>query len=213
MTETYALERLDLKGGCRLSLEERSWCLIRFDCYSKVPWSEWLKSNTNLSVLEAESLEIRVSARSGSGKNPFFWLPASHYVLTRWKSQGSFLGLVYKDFPGGSVMKNLPAMQETWVQSLPGSRRSLEKGMATNSSILAWRIPWTEEPGRLQSMGSQRVKHNWGTNTFTFFPFIWVSPSRPSHLSKAPCPKTSPCGLDFKRQILGVGHVLTLTHT
>ena len=48
--------------------------------------------------------------------------------------------------------KNLPAMQETWVQSL-GREDSLEKEMATHSSILAWKIPWMEEPGRLQSMG------------------------------------------------------------
>ena len=53
-------------------------------------------------------------------------------------------------------VKNLPVMQETWVRSL-GWEDALEKGMATHSSILAWRIPWTEEPGGLQSMGSQRV--------------------------------------------------------
>ena len=57
------------------------------------------------------------------------------------------------------MVKNLPAMQETWVQSL-GQDDSLEKKMATHSSILAGRIPWTEEPGRLQSMGSQRVGPN-----------------------------------------------------
>ena len=54
------------------------------------------------------------------------------------------------------MVKNVPAMQETWVQSL-GREDLLEKGMATHSSILAWRIPWTEE---LQSMGSQRVRHD-----------------------------------------------------
>ena len=52
------------------------------------------------------------------------------------------------------TVKNLPTMQETWVQSM-GQEDPLEKGMATHSSILAWRIPWTEEPGRLQSMGCQ----------------------------------------------------------
>ena len=52
------------------------------------------------------------------------------------------------------LVKSLPAMQETWVQSL-GCEDPLEKKMATHSSILAWKIPWTEEPGRLQSMGSQ----------------------------------------------------------
>ena len=57
------------------------------------------------------------------------------------------------------MVKSLPAMQETWVQSL-GWEDPLEKDMATRSSILAWRIPWTEETGGLQSMGSQRVRHN-----------------------------------------------------
>ena len=57
------------------------------------------------------------------------------------------------------MIKNLPAIQETWVQSL-GWEDPLEKGMATHSSILAWEIPWTEEPGGLQSMGSQRVRHD-----------------------------------------------------
>ena len=60
-------------------------------------------------------------------------------------------------FPGGSVIRNLHAMQETQVQS-QGREDPLVKGMATHSSILDWRIPWTEEPGRLQSMRSQRDK-------------------------------------------------------
>ena len=55
--------------------------------------------------------------------------------------------------------KNLPAMQETWIQSL-GQKDPLEKGMSTHSIILAWRIPWTEEPGGLQSTGSQKVGHD-----------------------------------------------------
>ena len=58
-------------------------------------------------------------------------------------------------FPGGSAVKNLPAIQK-WVQSL-GLEDPLEEGMATHSSILAWRVPWTEEPGGLQSIGSQRI--------------------------------------------------------
>ena len=60
-------------------------------------------------------------------------------------------------------VKCLPAMQETWVRSL-GQEDPLEKEMATHSSTLAWKIPWTEKPGRLQSMGSQRVGHNWVTS-------------------------------------------------
>ena len=57
------------------------------------------------------------------------------------------------------TVKSLSALQETRVQS-PGQEDPLEKEMATHSSILAWKIPWTEKPGRLQSMGSQRVRHN-----------------------------------------------------
>ena len=60
-------------------------------------------------------------------------------------------------FPGGPVIKNLPVMQETEVRSVD-REDSLEECMATHSSILAWRIPWTEGPGRLQSMGSQRIR-------------------------------------------------------
>ena len=57
------------------------------------------------------------------------------------------------------MVKNPPAIQETWAQSL-GQEDPQEKEMATHSSVLAWRIPWTEEAGRLQSMESQRVRHN-----------------------------------------------------
>ena len=66
------------------------------------------------------------------------------------------------------AVKNLPAVQEMWVRSLSW-KDPLKKGMATHSSIPAWRIPWTEEPGGLQSMGSQSLGHNRGTNTHTVF--------------------------------------------
>ena len=62
------------------------------------------------------------------------------------------------------MVKNLPEMWETWVQSL-GQEDSLGMGMAAHSTILVWRIPWTEEPGGLQSMGSQRVRHDWVIHT------------------------------------------------
>ena len=68
-----------------------------------------------------------------------------------------------RNFPGGSSVKNLPAMQETeevLVWSL-GWEDPLEKGMVTLSSLLVWKIPWTEEPGKLQSGGSQRAGHDW----------------------------------------------------
>ena len=87
---------------------------------------------------------------------------------------------IWLGFLGGSVVKNLPAKQETWVHS-PGQEDPLEMGMATHSSILAWRIPRTEEPGRLQSMGSQRVGHDWATKhtqekiRILFLKDIWKS--------------------------------------
>ena len=61
------------------------------------------------------------------------------------------------------MVKRLPTMQETWVRSL-GQEDPPEKAMATHSSTLAWKIPWTEERGRLQSMGSQRVRQDWATS-------------------------------------------------
>ena len=76
-------------------------------------------------------------------------------------------------FPGGSGVKNPSAMQEmqeTQVQSL-GQEDPLEEGMATRSGILAWRIPWTEQPGWLQSIGSHRVRHNWSNLVQAHIPF------------------------------------------
>ena len=64
------------------------------------------------------------------------------------------------------MVKNPLAMWETWIQSL-GWEGSLKKGKATHITILSWRIPWTEEPGGLQSMGSQRVRHDWATQCST----------------------------------------------
>ena len=72
------------------------------------------------------------------------------------------------------MVKNLPALLESWVRSLVWED-PLEKEMATHSSILAWRIPWTDEPGGLQSTGSQRVGHNWMTLNFNYLHFICLS--------------------------------------
>ena len=71
------------------------------------------------------------------------------------------------------MLKNLPAVQETWVWCL-SRENPLEKAMATHSSVLAWRIPWTEEPGGLQSIESQRVVHNWATNKHTHTNWITI---------------------------------------
>ena len=70
---------------------------------------------------------------------------------------------VSESFPDGSVIKNPPAMEDTWIR-LQGREDPLEKEMATHSSIVAWKIPWMEETGRLQSMGLQRVGHDRATS-------------------------------------------------
>ena len=78
------------------------------------------------------------------------------------------------DSLAAQMVKNLPSMRETWIQSL-GQEDPLEKEMATHSqeiathsTVLAWRISWTEEPCGLHFMGFQRVRHNWATNTHTY---------------------------------------------
>ena len=99
--------------------------------------------------------------------------------------QGELRMLVYFSpgiyFTHGSVAslvaqrsKRLPVMQETWVWSL-GQEDPLEKEMATHSSFLAWRIPWREEPGRLQSTGLKRVGHNWATSLSVYMSVL-ISP-------------------------------------
>ena len=83
-------------------------------------------------------------------------------LFTHQSSVETLLGI----FLVVQLVKNPTAMQETWVWSL-GWEDPLEEDKATHSSILAWRISWTEDPGGLQSMGSQRVRHNWATKHST----------------------------------------------
>ena len=85
-------------------------------------------------------------------------------VSRTWKC--SCFSCLPSPFLVAQTVKKLPTTQGTWAQS-QGQEDSMEEGMATHSSILAWEIPWTEEPGRLQSMGSQRVGHDWAPNTLT----------------------------------------------
>ena len=84
------------------------------------------------------------------------WPPKRYLITSYW------LGFCRASLVA-QMVKRMSAMQETWVRSL-GWEDTLEKEMATHSSTLAWKIPWTEEPGRLQSMGSQRVGHGWATS-------------------------------------------------
>ena len=108
---------------------------------------------------------VHSSAVHNSQDMETIWCPSTDEWIKMWYI-----------YTGTSLMaqsvKNLPTMQETWVRSL-GQEDSLENGTATHSSILAWRIPWTEEPGRLQSMGSQKVRHNWANFHFLSFTYIY----------------------------------------
>ena len=114
-------------------------------------------------------------------------------IMLPWYHYASFLSLHFPYHYWASLVAqmvtHLPAMWETRVWSL-GLEDPLEKEMATHSSTLAWRIPCPEEPGGLQSMGSQRVRHNWVTNTFTFslksMSWSWMSgKTEPKEISKS----------------------------
>ena len=100
---------------------------------------------------------------AGLSGNVFLLTSAPHCGRT------AFLLTEPEGFSAGSDGKEA-AVQETWVQSL-GREGPLEEDMATHSSVLAWRMPWTEEPGGLQSMGLQRVGHVWVINTLIEFTF------------------------------------------
>ena len=103
-----------------------------------------------------------------SPKNPHrrLYLKKKKKTLFKISPQKLWASLV------AQMVKNLPTMQGTWVQFLD-REDPLEKEMAIHSSILAWRILWTEEPGRLESRGSQRVGHDWATFTHTTQRFSW----------------------------------------
>ena len=111
-------------------------------------------------------------------------------MLVSGVQQSVLVMLVYVSMASlvAQLVKGLPAIWETWVQSL-GREDPLEKEMATHSSILACRIPWREEPGGLQSRGSQRVGHNRGTNTHTcmYISILNIVPSGSSFLFEVIC--------------------------
>ena len=98
------------------------------------------------------------SAVMNNGMHVSFWITAFLGNVPTSGIAGSYGS--FRGFLDSSVVKNPPLMQETRVQYL-GQEDPLEEGMATHSSILAWRIPWTEEPSGLQSMGLQRARHAW----------------------------------------------------
>ena len=120
---------------------------------------------------------------------PFTMKPTSRRSTLLRSLDFSFSIIVSKGFPGGSAVKYLPAVQETWVLSL-GWEDPLEKEMATHPNILAWEIPWREKPGELQSMGSQRVRHDWAHTHY----YLLTGNCIPAEYNKKPnsvaCPLT-----------------------
>ena len=116
-------------------------------------------------------------------------------ISLHWSLRKAFLFLLLFFSSWASLvaqrLKHLLPMRETRVRSL-GREGPLEKEMVTHSSILAWRIPWTEEPGGLQSTGSQRVGHDWATSLhFSLLAILWNSAFKWVYLSFSPLPFTS----------------------
>ena len=133
----------------------------------------WIAYHTFFSVFKTSSLTQWTWVWANSGRWRRTWKPSvwvccgpwgrrvGHYwVAERQQKASQRASLV------AQTVKNLPTVQENWAQSLAGED-PLEKEMATHFCILAWRIPWTEEPVRLQSIGLQRVRYNWNNLAHT----------------------------------------------
>ena len=140
------------------------------DCSPSGPFACQSSSSVH-GTFQAGILEWVAISFSRVSSQPRYWpcyllcLLNCRQILSPWSHPGSLcffiicLSTPFYGFPGVWMVKNLPIKQETQVWSL-GSEDSPEKGMATPSSVFAWRIPWTEEPGLLQPMGSQRIRHD-----------------------------------------------------
>ena len=143
-------------------------------------------SQSLLKLMSIESVMHPTISSSASPSPPAFnlsqyqglfqWVISSHQVAKYWNfsinPSNEYSRLISFRIWASLVaqrVKHLPAVLETWIRSL-GWEDPLEKEMATHSSILAWRIPWTEEPGRLQSIVLQRVRHDWATSLSLSFP-------------------------------------------
>ena len=138
-------------------------------CVGKIPWRRKWQLTPIFLPGESHGQRSLASHNPGGHKESGTTERLTHLHHQQIEEQVSeliLLGLiVFLWYDGGmgflvaQMVKNLPTVQETWVQSL-GREDFLEKRMAVHSSILSWRIPWTEEPGGLQSTGSQRVGHD-----------------------------------------------------
>ena len=149
------LEHLNNSFQVTEHMSWQSWelnpCLCDIYMISKLMYLNTVTYLNNFSFVKCENT---------SKKHSWILFHAPHVHLAK-----SYVILILI-FLVAQMVKNLPAMQETWVRALD-QEDPLEKGMAIHSSILAWRIPWTEEPDGLQILGSQRVGKDWVTNTAT----------------------------------------------
>ena len=145
----HQFNRHEFEHALEMVKDREAWCAAIHGVTKSWTWLSDLTPTTNL----------------GESKHNGFEMNGVELLLTTihdWY-------LSISNIPRGAslvaqIVKNLPAMQETQVGFL-GQEGPLEKQMATHFRILTWRIPWTEEPGRLYTMGSQRVGHSWATNT------------------------------------------------
>ena len=143
---------------------------------------------------DGQQAEDRIEWRQGLGQSLYWGRARQSLGLANLNNMGRLwvigVPLIAWVSLVAQMVKNLPAMLKIWVWSL-GWEDLLEKGMATHSSILAWAIPWTEEPGGLESMGSQRVGYNWGTNTITsWLPGTWLWDDNAEEYCPAPNPQS-----------------------
>ena len=141
---------------------------------SVLPYGHSLPGSLVHGILQARILEWVGRPFSRGSSRPRDWIRISY--ISR-----QVLSLV------AQTVKRLSTMQETRVRSL-GWEDPLEKEMAIHSSILAWKIPWTEEPGRLQSMGSQRVEHDWATSLSLSLPLALPGKTAAAAKSLQSCP-------------------------
>ena len=125
--------------------------------------TEWLHFHFSLSCIgEGNGNPLQYSCLENPRDGRAWWVEAAVCGVAQSQERLKRLSSSSLGFPGGSMVKNLPAVQETWNWSL-GQEDPLEKRMVNHSSILAWKIPWREEPSGPQSMDSR----DWVTNTFT----------------------------------------------
>ena len=150
--QKFIVQKMSQESGSMISI------LLKYKVWSQL---------TDSMIMNMSKLWDRVKDRES-------WRAAVHGVEKSWRWLSDRASLV------AQTVKCLPAVRETWVQSL-GQEDPLEKEMAIHSSTLAWKIPWTEEPGRLQPTGSQTVRHDWATSLSA----DWTTPHWWSQAMKA----------------------------